>query len=153
MKPLEVHCRNRVMYVRMNIEDKGMGMRDYHLYGKDGLSFYVFRRSQGEWELAYGVMPDDLKDACIDALILRFDHDSPQLFYTNGKRNIVRVSAKKGGVWHVYVNNFYVVSIQYDQFSKKFEYHLEAETPLTDDHIQKYIAMIQRGEIKWVKER
>ncbi|MDR2274338.1 MAG: hypothetical protein LBF27_25750 [Sphingobacterium sp.] len=153
MKPLEVHCRNRVMYVRMSIEDKGMGMRDYYLYDKNGKSFYIFRRSQGVWELAYGVMPDDVREACIDALILRYDHDSPELFYTNGKRNVVRISAKKGGIWHVYVNTTYVASIQYDEFAKKFEYHLDDNTPLTVEHIEKYIGMIQRNEIKWVRER
>jgi hypothetical protein len=45
-------------------------------------------------------------DDRIDALILWFDHDSPELFYTNGKRNIVRISAKKGGIWHIYVKMF-----------------------------------------------
>lgn len=129
----------------MSIEDKGMGMRDYHLYGKDGLSFFVFRRSLGVWELAYGVMPDDVREACIDALILRYDHDSPELFYKDGKRNVVRISAKKGGVWHVYVNTTYVASIQYDEYAKKFEYHLDDDTPLTAEHIEKYIGMIQRS--------
>jgi len=153
MKPLEVHCRNRVLFVKMSIEDKGMGMRDYYLYDKNGKSFYIFRRSQGIWELAYGNLADDVREACIDALILRYDHDSPELFYKDGKRNVVKISAKKGGLWHVYVNNTYVASIQYDEFAKKFEYYLEAETPLTVEHIEKYIGMIQRGEIKWVRER
>ncbi|MFU1859400.1 hypothetical protein ACK8HY_20545 [Sphingobacterium sp. NGMCC 1.201703] len=153
MKPLEVHCRNRIMFVKMTIADKGMGMRDYYLYGKNGRSYYIFRRSQGIWELVDGVMPDDVREACIDALILRYDHDSPELFYNSGKRNIVRISAKKASIWHVYVNTTYVASIQYDQFSKKFKYHLEDDTALTDDHIKKYIAMIQRGEIKWKKNR
>lgn len=153
MKPLEVHCRNRIMFVKMSIADKGMGMRDYYLYGKNGRSFYIFRRSQGIWELVDGVMPDDVREACIDALILRYDHDSPELFYNNGKRNVVRIRAKKASIWHVYVNTTYVASIQYDQFSKKFKYHLEDYTALTDDHIKKYIAMIQRGEIKWKKNR
>lgn len=153
MKPLEVHCRNRVLFVKMSIEDKGMGMLDYHLYGKDRKSFFVFRRSQGVWDLAYGVMPDDVREACIDVLILRYDHDSPELFYTNGKRNVVRISAKKGGIWHVYVNTTYVASIQYDEYAKKFGYHLDDDTPLTVEHIEKYIGMIQRSEIKWVRGR
>ncbi|WP_312400254.1 hypothetical protein [Sphingobacterium sp.] len=153
MKPLEVHCRNRVLYVRMTIDDKSMGMRDYYLYDKNGKSFYIFRRSQGEWELAYGVLAHDIKEACIDALIRRFDRDSPELFYSNGKRHVVRISVKKGGIWHIYVNNVYVASIQYDLFAKKFEYHLDDNTPLTKDHIEKYIGMIERGEIQWKKER
>lgn len=153
MKPLEVHCRNRVMFVKMSIEDKGMGMRDYHLYGKNGKSFYVFRRSQGVWELAYGVMPDDVREACIDALILRYDHDSPELFYKDGKRNVVRLSAMKGDLWNIYVNTCFVGRIQYFEVSDSFDYYLEADSPLTHDHIKKYMAMIQRKEIRRIKYR
>ncbi|PUV25112.1 hypothetical protein [Sphingobacterium athyrii] len=51
------------------------------------------------------------------------------------------------------VNNVYVAPIQYNQFAKKFEYHLDDNTPLTKDHIEKYIGMIERGEIQWKKER
>lgn len=79
----------------MSIEDKGMGMKDYHLYNKNGLAFYVFRKSQGFWELAYGELANDIKEACIDALILRFDTDVPELFYHHGKRQVVEVRAKK----------------------------------------------------------
>ncbi len=43
----------------------------YYLYDKNGKSFYIFRRSQGEWELAYGVLAYDILEACIDALIRR----------------------------------------------------------------------------------
>lgn len=66
---------------------------------------------------------------------------------------MVRISVKKGGIWHIYVNNVYVASIQYDQFAKKFEYHLDNNTPLTKDHIEKYIGMIERGKIQWKKEQ
>jgi hypothetical protein len=152
MKPLEVYCRNRVMYVQMSIHDKTMGMKDYHLYNKNGLAFYVFRKSQGFWELAYGELADDIKEACIDALIIRFDSDVPELFYHQGKRQVVEVRAKKYSLWHIYLNNAYVGSIEHDKYSKAFDYHLEDGGLLTDDHVQKYIAMIQRGELKWIKD-
>lgn len=152
MKPLEVYCRNRVMYVQMSIHDKTMGMKDYHLYNKNGLAFYVFRKSQGFWGLAYGELANDIKESCIDALILRFDTDVPELFYHQGKRQVVEVRAKKYSLWHIYLNNSYVGSIEHDKYSKAFDYHIEDNSLLTDDHIQKYIGMIQRGELKWIKD-
>lgn len=65
MKPLEIYCRNRVMYVQMTVHDKSMGMKDYHLYSKNGLDFYVFRKSQGIWELAYGELADDIEQRAL----------------------------------------------------------------------------------------
>jgi len=90
--------------------------------------------------------------ASIDALILRFDDDVPELFYHKGKIEIVEVRAKKEGFWHIYLNNAYVGSIQYFTFTKQFNYHIEDNSLLTNDHAQKYIAMIQRGELKWIKD-
>ncbi|TWI25881.1 hypothetical protein IQ31_00453 [Sphingobacterium siyangense] len=49
------------MYAQITVHDKSMGMKDYHLYNKNGLAFYVFRKSQGEWQLAFGVLADDIK--------------------------------------------------------------------------------------------
>ncbi|WP_175442047.1 hypothetical protein, partial [Sphingobacterium sp. HMSC13C05] len=67
---------------------------------------------------------------------LRFDTDVPKLFYHHGKRQVVEVRAKKYSLWHIYLNNAYVGSIQYD--SKQFNYHLVDNCLLTDDHVQKY---------------
>ncbi|HAU53990.1 MAG TPA: hypothetical protein DCW66_12520, partial [Sphingobacterium sp.] len=112
----------------------------------------VFRKSQGVWQLAFGVLADDIKEACIDALILRFDTDVPELFYHHGKRQVVEVRAKKYSLWPIYLNNAYVGSIQYDTFTKQFNYDLDDNCLLTDDHVQKYIVLIQRGELKWIKD-
>ncbi len=147
MKPLEILCRNRVMYAQITEHDKSMCMKDYHLYNKNGLAFYVFRKSQGVWQLAFGVLADDINEACIDALILRFDTDVPELFYHQGKRRVVEVRTKKYSLWHIYLNNAYVGSIQYDTFTKQFNYHIDDNCLLTDDHVQKYIAMIQHWEL------
>jgi len=152
MKPLEVFCRNRVMYVQITVHDKSMGMKDYYLYYKNGHSFFIFRKSQGVWELAYGELAEDIKEACIDALIIRFDNDVPELFYHQGIRQVVEVRAKKYSLWHIYLNNAYVGSIEHDKFSKTFDYHIEDDSLLTDDNIQKYIGMIQRGELRWIKD-
>lgn len=152
MKPLEIFCRNRVMYVQITVQDKSMGMKDYYLYHKNKQSFFIFRKSQGVWELAYGTLAEDIKEACIDALILRYDDAVPELFYHHGKRQVVEVRAKKYSLWHIYLNNSYVGSIDYDKYSKAFDYHLEDNGLLSDDHVQKYIGMIQRGELKWIKD-
>jgi len=129
-----------------------MGMKDYHLYNKNGIAFYVFRKSQGVWELAYGQLADDVKEACIDALIIRFDNDVPEIFYHQGKRQVVEVRAKKYSLWHIYLNNAYVGSIEHDKYTKKFDYHIEDDSLLNDDNVQKYIGMIQRGELRWIKD-
>ncbi|WP_312333263.1 hypothetical protein [Sphingobacterium sp.] len=127
-------------------------MKDYYLYHKNGHSFFIFGKSQGVWELACGELAEDIKEACIDALIIRFDDDVPELFYHHGKRKVVEVRAKKYSLSHIYLNNSYVGSIEHDKYSKQFEYHLENDSLLTDDNVQKYIGMIQRGELKWIKD-
>ncbi|WP_293953831.1 MULTISPECIES: hypothetical protein [unclassified Sphingobacterium] len=32
-------------YTKMTVHDKRMGMKGYHLYSKNGLTLYVFRKS------------------------------------------------------------------------------------------------------------
>jgi hypothetical protein len=32
------------MYAQITVHDKSMGMEDSHLYNKNGLAFYVFRK-------------------------------------------------------------------------------------------------------------
>jgi len=152
MKPLEVICRNRVLYVRISVEDKGIDIHDYYLYNKNGISFYIFRKEEGVWKLVYGQLADDIREACIDALILRFDENIGELFYHQGVRQLVEVSPKKFSLWHVYLNNSYKGSIQFNPTTMEFTYHLEDDCILKDDNIQKYITKIQRGEIKWYKD-
>ena len=151
MKPLEIHCRDRILFAQITIEEKGMGMRDFYLHHKNKLGFYIFRKSEGRWELAYGVLDEDIKEACIDALILRFDDDVPEMFYDKGIRQIVRVSQKKDGIWYFYVNDSFTASIKYDKYSKKFEYDINEKSLLTEDHLNKYVGMILTGKIKWVR--
>ncbi|APU97916.1 hypothetical protein BV902_17555 [Sphingobacterium sp. B29] len=92
------------MYGQITVHDKSMGMKDYHLYSKNGLAFYVFRKSQEVWQLSFGVLADDIKEACIDALILRFDKDVPELFYHHVKRQVVEVCAKKNTAFGIFIN-------------------------------------------------
>ncbi len=60
--------------------------------------------------------------------------------------------AKKYSLWRIYLNNAYVGSIQHDKYAKNFDYHIEDNSLLTDDQVQKYIGMIQHGELKWRKD-
>ncbi len=149
MKPLEIICRNRVLYARITIEDKGTDMRDYYLHNKNGISFYIFRKEEGIWKLVYGLLDDDIQEACIDALILRFDDDVPEIFYHQGQRQIVRISSEKGLIWLVYLNETYCGHIDFHAPSMGFNYKIEHETLLTDENFKKYIHMIRHSEIKW----
>jgi len=45
------------MHAQITVHDKSMGMKDYHLYNKNGLAFYVFRKFQGVWQLASVINP------------------------------------------------------------------------------------------------
>ena len=151
MRPLEIHCRERILFAQLTIEDKGMGMRDFYLHHKNRLGFFIFRKNDGHWTLAYGNLPEDIKEACIDALIQRFDDDIPEMFYDKGIRQIVRVSQIKDGIWYFYVSDSFTASIKYDKYSKKFEYDFIQKSLLTEDHLNKYVGMILSGKIKWIK--
>ena len=152
MKPLEIHCRNRVMYAKISVRDRGSGRRDYVLTGKDGVSLYVFNKEKGHWKCTLGYLDEDIKEAIVNALIIRFDKTICDIFYYKGERKLVEVREKQGNLWHIYVNLSYVATISYDKFTRRFEYNLEDESGVvTDDHIRKYIGKIGTGEISWYK--
>lgn len=52
-----------------------MASPDYILTGKNGYSIFYFRKVENVWVLAYGTMPDDMRDAIILALSDRFDQN------------------------------------------------------------------------------
>lgn len=149
MKPLEVICRNRVLYARVSVVDKGMDIPDYYLHNKNGISFYIFRKEESIWKLVYGELEDDIQEACIDALVLRFDEDVPEIFYYKGERQIVRISSEKRLIWLVYLNENYCGRIDFHAPSMAFNFKIEHDELLTDDNFKKYIHMIRHSEIKW----
>ncbi|WP_313418847.1 hypothetical protein [Sphingobacterium multivorum] len=149
MKPLEIICRNRVLYARISVEEKGLNMHDYYLYHKNGISFYIFRKEEGIWKLVYGELDDDIREACIDALIIRFDDDVPEIFYHQGQRQIVRISSEKKLIWLVYLNERYCGRIDFNAPSMGFNYRIEHETLLTEENFKRYIHKIRHAEIKW----
>ncbi|MFD2968543.1 hypothetical protein [Sphingobacterium bambusae] len=136
MKSLEVHARGRVMYVKYSTERKPFGSLEVTLLAKNGVSIYLFRKEQGTWRLAYGFLQENIKEACIDAIILRFD------------TSVVEILPKPKGLWHVFVNDIYTSSISSD--GKKWDYHFEEDSCITDDHMKKYIGIISLGQVKWI---
>lgn len=150
MKPLEVYVRNRMLYVKFSIKEKGIGHRDYTLEDKNGQSIYIFRQEMSNFRLAYGELADDVREACIDALILRFDTNCVEMFYYKNERKVVDVSFAQGADnWAVYVNRTWIGSIRAKSSSVDLKYHehnpCEALTP---ERIAKYIQWIREGKIK-----
>lgn len=72
MKPLEIHCRGKIIYRELSLDSKAQWMVDFYVHDKNGVSFYIFRKIDEVWQLAYGVLPDDIRDACIVALQKRY---------------------------------------------------------------------------------
>ncbi|MDM1294303.1 hypothetical protein HX021_08325 [Sphingobacterium sp. N143] len=72
MKTLKVQYKGKIIHAKFTIEEKGMGLRDYYIHHKNGYSFYIFRKSEGVWRIAYGDLDEDLKESIIAALSERF---------------------------------------------------------------------------------
>jgi len=136
------------MYVKYSTERKPFGSLEVTLLSKNGVSIYLFRKEQGTWRLAYGFLEEDIKEACIDAIILRFDTSVAEMFYHEGKRQVVEIRSKPKGLWHIFVNDVYTGSITSD--GKKWDYHFEEDSCITDDHMKKYIGMISVGDVRWI---
>lgn len=150
MKPLEIHCRNRVMFAKIESKDKGLGVKEYTLTHKNGFTIYIFRKEMSKWRHVYGELDDDIKEAILDALILRFGKPT-KMFYFRGERMVVEVSwVNGGGGWHIYGNNYFIGSITYNELTDTFRCHITNPVDwLTNTEMDEYISMIRRGEIEW----
>ncbi|TDQ79599.1 hypothetical protein [Sphingobacterium yanglingense] len=154
MKPLEIRCRNKVMFAKLEIKDKYRGCTDYTLTHKNGFTIYVFRDTMGTWEHVYGELAEDIREAIIDALILRFTKPT-KMFYFKGERIVVDVSFANGsGQWFVNGNKFYLGNISFhvpygaNEGEFRYNIHNPAEW-LTDSLMKEFISMIERGLIDW----
>ncbi|KGE14606.1 hypothetical protein [Sphingobacterium deserti] len=153
MKPLEIHVRNRVLFARVQEVNKSIGSSDYTLYDKNGVSIYIFRNSMSKWEHVYGNLADDVREACLDALILRFDKYCTDMFYYKGERQVVDVGFTQGAdSWHVRVNRFHYGAIRMSSKTMDLEYleHHKCEA-LTCERMEKYFRWIREGKIKGSK--
>lgn len=148
MKPLIVHARGRALNIMYTTLHKGFGHFEVTLHSKNRESIYIFRKEAGDWRHVYGILADDIREACIDSIWLHLDKSIVEMFYHEGKRQVVEIRPKPKGLWHVFVNHIYVASITSD--GKKWEYHFEEESSITNDHMTKYIGMISLGKIRWV---
>lgn len=142
------------MFARLEVKDKHQGCSDYTLTHKNGYTIYIFRDTMGSWEHVYGELAEDIREAIIDALILRFTKPT-KMFYYKGDRIVVDVSFAPGsGQFFVRGNKFYLGSISfhipYGAKEGEFRYHIHnPEEWLTDKEMQEYISMIERGLIEW----
>ncbi|MDR2275343.1 MAG: hypothetical protein LBF27_30830 [Sphingobacterium sp.] len=103
-----------------------------------------------KWEHVYGDLVDGLREAIIDALILRFTKPT-KMFYFKGKRMVIDIGwTNGGGSWHIYANRFFIGTIAYPRTGTDFRFliHNEAEW-LTDEMKEEFISMLKRKEIKW----
>ncbi len=75
---------------------------------QNGLAYYVFRKSQGVWELALVYLLMTSRKRALTLLYFALIRMMPELFYHHVKRQVVEVRAKKYSLWHIYLNNAYV---------------------------------------------
>ena len=149
MKPLEIHYKGKVLHAKMEILDKGFGFTDIRLSSKNGMSIYIFRKERNEWKRAYGTLADDLEEAVIDALILRFDPNVIWVFWWRGKRQVVEVSFPAGGgSFHININRFFKAIIIYDKITKEFQYHYHNPSWLKDRHMDMIVEHIKAGKVR-----
>lgn len=74
MATLTFTYKHRTINCPLKVRDKGMTGIDYIITGKNGYSLFYFRKKNEQWVLDYGTMPNDMHDAIIHALSLRFDN-------------------------------------------------------------------------------
>jgi len=138
------------MFAKIQAEQKFIGTCDYTLFDKNGMSIYIFRYDKGKWSHVYGTLAEDVREACIDALVIRFDTSCTEMFYFKGERKIVDVSFAQGANhWDVLVNRFWMGSIILKDSTMELIYlkHNECEA-LPPERIEKYLQWIREGKIK-----
>lgn len=149
MDLLEIHCRGKVLFAKIECVEKAFRAVDFQLIGKDGISLYIFRKEDNKWRCAYGALADDIKESVIDALILRYEPDVIKVFTYKGERQVVKVSFAIGAAcWHVNINGYYIGCINYNEFNNRYLHHIHNESWLLPRHMEKFIEMIKSGQIK-----
>ncbi|WDF67670.1 hypothetical protein PQ465_15320 [Sphingobacterium oryzagri] len=154
MQPLEIHYRGKIRYAPIECLEKGFGLKDYRLMGKNGVSIYIFRKEEDVWRMAYGDLDAELREAIISALILRFDPHVVKVFLYKGARQVVEVSYATGAnCWNVHINHFYIGHITHNKKEGKWTYSIRNKgTWLLPRHMEAFIEMIKSGEIAWPAE-
>lgn len=99
----------------------------------------------GCWRQAYGELADDVREACIDAIILRFDDTVAEMFYHEGKRQVVELRPKPNGLWHVFNNNIFSGSISNE--GNQWQFYCEEGSLITSAHMGRYITMVSDRKI------
>lgn len=73
MATLTFTYKDRMITCPLTVKAKHMASPDYILTGKNGYSIFYFRKVDNVWKHVYGTLPDDMRDAIIQALSARFD--------------------------------------------------------------------------------
>lgn len=150
MESLTFLYRGKEVTAKMEVIQKHLAGWEYHLQGKDGVRLFIFRKDGNEWSHVYGSLNKELREAILDALIMRFESDIITTFFHKGERQIVTVGFALGsGQWFVMINHFFIGSIAYDTYGKKFIWHIHnGGTWLLPRHMEKFIEMIKQGKIE-----
>ncbi len=140
--------RNKQVSAWMDIVKKQIGTHEFHLRGKDGHQLFIFRRTSGKWHFAYGELTDELRDAIMDALIMKYEPDCAITFMYKGERQIVTVGWVIGrGHWSVMVNQYYRGYISKHQESGVYSWHIHNPGGwLLPRHMDKFVEMVKAGK-------
>lgn len=153
METLTFTYRGKEVTAKMEVIQKHLSCHEYHLIGKNRVQLFIFRKNGNHWHHAYGHLRDDLREAILDALIMRFEPGIVTTFMYKGERQIVTVGyINGGGCWRVNINHYYIGNISHHG-SKGFRWHIHNEgTWLLPRHMEMFIDMIKMGKIKTPKE-
>ncbi len=130
-----------------------IGSTDYTLFDKDGVSIFIFQNDMVGWSQVYCEWPDDVREACIDALILRFQKLTEMVYY-KGDRKVVEFKFATGvAAWFVIVNKFFRGQITFSEHNMQFiRPRHNPDKVLTSERIEKYKDWIRDGQIKCPEE-
>lgn len=150
MYTLQFTFRDREISAKMEIDDMGKFTFEYRIFSKDGGKQFVFQKSGlSNWCHVSGDLIPELKEAILDALILRFGEHVVKVFWYKGERQIVEVSFPSGGgSWNVNINQYFIGTIKYNPGTKEFSWNIRNESWLLDRHMEYFVELIKKGDIK-----
>lgn len=148
MEKLSFVYRGKEITAPMEIVRKYADVIEFHLLGKDGQRF-IFLKYGNEWSHVHGTISASLREAILDALILRFEDAAVKTFIYRGKRQIVSVRwVYGGGEWWVMINHKQYGSIAFYE-NEGFRWRIsERETWLKPRHMEYFIELIKAGKIE-----
>ncbi|WP_148910033.1 hypothetical protein [Sphingobacterium allocomposti] len=147
METLKFTYRGKEITAPMEIVQKYGNVMTFHVIGKNGQRF-IFLKYGNEWSHIEGTLSASLREAILDALIMRFEFAAVKTFIYQGKRQIVTVNwVYGGGVWDVKINHISRGWIAFYE-NEGFRWRIsEGETWLKPRHMEYFIELIKAGKI------